>query len=96
MYVHLSKEKSCRTERILLSDIVLIVLALSIFGIYQTRMPKIEGLELTTAKNYGKAGFLKIVQVSDVHSGFVFNSPGLKRLAATIKRRESRYTRKHR
>ena len=83
--VHLSKEKSCRIEHILLSGVVLIVLALSVYGIFQTRTPKIERLELTTAKNYDKAGSLKIVQVSDVHTGFVLNSPGLKRLAATIK-----------
>ena len=84
--VHLSREKSCRTERIFLSGVLLIAFVLCIYGIFQTRTPKIERLELTTNKNPEQsASSLKIVQVSDVHSGFVFNSPGLERLVEAIK-----------
>ena len=91
-----SKKNKYLTNRWLLLGVIAVGFVLNVHGILQTRLPKVEKLELKTSKLPPQIDKIKIVQISDVHSGFTLNSTGLDGLAERIKKRRSGYSGKHR
>ena len=83
-----SKKNEYLTNRWLLLGVIVIGFVLNVYGILQTRLPKVEKLELKTSKLPPQIDKIKIVQISDVHSGFTLNSTGLDGLAERIKKED--------
>ena len=83
-----SKKNKYLTNRWLLLGVIVIGFVLNVYGILQTRLPKLEKLELKTSKLPPQIDKIKIVQISDVHSGFTLNSTGLDGLAERIKKED--------
>ena len=83
-----SKKNKYLTNRWLLLGVIVIGFVLNVYGILQTRLPKVEKLELKTSKLPPQIDKIKIVQISDVHSGFTLNSTGLDGLAERIKKED--------
>jgi predicted MPP superfamily phosphohydrolase len=72
----------------LLFGVIAIGFVLNVYGIFQTRLPRVEKLELKTSKLPPQIDKIKIVQMSDVHPRFALNSTGLDGLAARIKKED--------
>jgi len=61
-----SKKNKYLTNRWLLLGVIVIGFVLNVYGILQTRLPKVEKLELKTSKLPPQIDKIKIVQISDV------------------------------
>ena len=79
-----SHKKTYITSRWLLLGVIAAGVVFNIYGILQTRLPQVETLDLESCKLPPHIDEVKIVQISDVHSGFALNSAGLERLVARI------------
>lgn len=83
-----SKRNKYITNRWVLLGVIVIGFVLNVYGILQTRLPQAEELDLTTSKLPPQIDEIKIVQISDVHSGFAVNSNGIDRLIAQIEKED--------
>ena len=83
-----SKKNKYLANRWLLLGVIVIGFVLNIYGVLQTRLPQVEKLDLKTSKLPSQIDEIKIVQISDVHSGFALNSIGLDRLVERIEKED--------